>query len=442
MTHLLNVPGFARGFAYCFCLTLASWAMPYSSASSAPHVSSLALRAQEDLDHWLNQLRDGSIAEQLEALTRITELGPEAKPAQKALLETLDSDNLQLSTLAALALGAIGPDASDAIQPIYERIANVPDKSAYREVLLRYGAALSMFGESAMPQLLKGLKSEDRRYFMTCAEALHAMGAEAAPALPRAKELLSEDTAEQTWTGAYLVEAIGPSAAEAVPQLITMLDDDDFHQQVIAIRALTSIGTEAKAAGPKLMEVLETGNLSVRSAAAIALGSIGPVEGIDTAKTLSDLTSNGLDLMRERALLGLAALGPAAGDDAAKLLRKLTDDVEYPNRPFAAFAYAKVSGNFEHGISVLLALSEDESSTLMAIPLLGKLGEDAAPAVPRLAKLLSSSDSDLCIEALSALQEIGEPAKAALPELRKITMHQDAEIAGMARRLERKLSKQ
>ena len=61
---------------------------------------------------------EGTLEQQIIAVKNLAKLGPEAKPATKALLSLFDEDNEELQWAAAGALGAIGPPAMPYLEDI------------------------------------------------------------------------------------------------------------------------------------------------------------------------------------------------------------------------------------------------------------------------------------------------------------------------------------
>lgn len=369
----------------------------------------------------------------IEALEKMELFGEDGAPAVPALIKLLEHKDPHVKVAAADALASIGEPAKAAIKPLAKMMLEDWELGQNEPTSPRFGKALGHLGPDAYPYLAEALKSDDMRIFSAGAEGLVGLGADAQPAMPMVIELLQSKNRLRQWGGAYIVEAMGTEGEEAVPYLGALLKHESFQQHVIGSRAISAIGPPAKQWAPELYELLENGVVSSRSHAAMALGAIGPVEGVNPLDLMIERSTQFSDPVRERCLIGIGRLGKD-GEAAAPHLRKLLADPNYRNRPQAALALYRVTGETDLPIESLVSMFDDLTYQLDSIRHLGEMGHDGEGAVEALTKLVETGDADLKYEAIRSLGMIGAPASDVLPKLEKLKSSSDLWIAGAAHR--------
>ena len=121
-------------------------------------------------------LKDDRVAGRL-TLATIIEVGPPAKDAVPALIEILNSGDVESRRLAARACAAIGPEARDAIAALIDRLKD-EQIAVQREAAKAFGA-IGPASKSAIPKLLDALKAtHDRRLKQYLAESLRKIDPE------------------------------------------------------------------------------------------------------------------------------------------------------------------------------------------------------------------------------------------------------------------------
>lgn len=163
----------------------------------------------------------------------------DAEPAVPALARGLTDDDYSVRFHSALALGAIGPAAKE-----------------------------------ALPVLLEARRSDILQDVVDALRRIGAAAEEIAPVLVRMTQ--SEDSDDRRFAAEALVE-IGAETDVAVAVLSDSLNDDDSFTRYIAARTLGKIGTRAESAVPALSAALNDENTRVRDAAKAALERIAPV---------------------------------------------------------------------------------------------------------------------------------------------------------------------
>jgi HEAT repeat protein len=167
----------------------------------------------------------------------------------------------------------------------------------------------------------------------------------------------------------------------------------------------------------ELAKRLKSADVTARRGAAKSLQEFGPA----AAAAVPDLTAALRDkdaYVRRFAAQALAAVGPDARE-ALPALKALLGDRHKEVVDAAAEALGKVGGE---GFASLTTAVKDRGKPLAvrkkAIAALGKLGDDARPAVPVLVEALA--DRDLRLEAIVALGELGPAAQDAVKALTEI----------------------
>ena len=101
------------------------------------------------------------------------------------LINALDDSDWTVRGVAATQLGEIGADAKRAVPRLFKLLASEDDTDAARGAL----RAIDGAGPEAVPILIEGLKSTDRRRQFYAIFLLGKVGAEASTALPVLRKL-------------------------------------------------------------------------------------------------------------------------------------------------------------------------------------------------------------------------------------------------------------
>jgi HEAT repeat protein len=198
-------------------------------------------------------------------------------------VKALGSSNAQSRYQAIFALGAMGPDAGEAVPALAAVLAKDPDAEA------RHQAALALLkigppARAAVPELAEALDDEEPAVRMNVAILLHRLGPEARPAVPALIKALKRE-GNQTNLRAFhftiqemAALALGRASAgtaEGVPALTAFLEDaGTAERREYAARALGAVGSEARPAVPQLRPLLKDPSGVVREAAEEALQRI------------------------------------------------------------------------------------------------------------------------------------------------------------------------
>ncbi len=370
-------------------------------------------------------------------------VAPVQQDAVEKHISALKNDDKAGRIRAAKALARMGPAAEAAIPALVKGLSD--DRG--EEISTRIGdlcaRALVAIGEPAMDPLMNALEHGDTKTFTGAASALRSM-----PNPPERafKALLKEvkgysggetkgDNLQRAWVAAAVMPSFGKRAAPAVKDLLPMLDDQSFRLQIAACQVFAAVGPDAKEATPRLLKALKDGVTSTRGHAALALGAIGPVDGYDIVDPLLASTKEFTSTVRERALLGIAAMGSDA-KSAAQQVKQLMEDRKYRNRPQAAFAYSRITGDNASSVKVLTELVTDIDTELEALAMMMMMGPDAAGAAPALLEQLDSKDPDKRFEVAQTLVLIAGTDPAVQTRLRELAKSDpNGEVRRMAARV-------
>ncbi len=263
---------------------------------------------------------------------------------------------------AAEALVASGPDA---VAAGLDAIAEARDDGNVFNISPPAVQALAELGPPAVGPLSQALTSDKLNVRAGAAFVLREMGPQCQEAVEPLAKAAADPNPRVRWYALDALAAIGPGAAPAVDALIPLAEHEERLTRRRAIAALGRIGPKAKAAVPAITKVeqAEPDN-SIRQAAELALRQIN------------------LEAIVEESL-------KEASDEVKQLVKRLQD-----KSPYESSAAARA---------------------------LGKMGRDAAEAIPALAQALQRAEApddkwvrEAAAEALGAMGRDARPFAASL----------------------------
>jgi HEAT repeat protein len=282
-----------------------------------------------------------------DALVRI---GPGAVAALPDLIALIpDEDHIETGARAIEVIGAIGPEAKDAVKPLLEAIRTDKRGDRYGWRATAAAKALGRIGkpaEPAIPVLIEMLSSDSAR---VAAEALGRFGPAAKEALKPLRELYAKDDGFLRIDAALAVSRIDPEAKDGIEVLIRGLNPlrskfPEFERQD-AVKALGMIGPRAKDALEPLRKLLDNNTeLSARAALAIYRINPGDTAALDSlVRTLASKESFGPGVACD----ALAAIGPAAKAAIPELRRVAQFHSGYYERDHARLAIRAIDPSQE-----------------------------------------------------------------------------------------------
>lgn len=200
-------------------------------------------------------------------------------------LRALHRPDLATRRRAIFAVGAIGPDAAEAVPVLAAILTGDADVESRRRAALAL-AKLAPASASAAPALARALEEDEiADVRMNAALALGELREHARPAVPaliRALQRRANRTNLETFTVTIqeaAALALGRSTAgtpDGVPALLEALDRArTVNKRRIVARSLGEVGPAAQAAEPRLRALLADNSQDVREAAQEALEKIG-----------------------------------------------------------------------------------------------------------------------------------------------------------------------
>ncbi len=232
-----------------------------------------------------------------EALSRI------GKDSIPSLVDGLRDANAMVREHAAVALGKIGPDANNAVLSL---ILLLQDESI--DVGAAAASALGAIGEEALtiPALITALRDESIEVRSKVIMALSQYGSAAQNAVSVLAQLLRNET--HSIIRCMVIRALGDlgvAAAETVPLLCQILEEGDEMLIDATVETLGYIGAVAIVAIPALCQlVAHHPNAGTRIVAAAAISTIDPRNPI-ALRTLTHAASDADPETRDLAIFAL-----------------------------------------------------------------------------------------------------------------------------------------
>lgn len=368
------------------------------AAPAAPKLAEVVRKTYPDeFDPKAAPRADGPEAAYWKALARI------GAPAVPHLTKLLDHKNLQPRSLAAKALGEIGPPAKPAADALKKALTDT---------------TINVAAEAAVALVLIGLPPDDSVALMKRAidepnegvaayaiDALPRMGAAGKSLIPQALGKLNAPNSLTKYAALALAVQIPPEEASKVAADIGKLATDDQVEVRRAVgRVLERLGANGGGAADALGKALaaET-ELDVRNQFVEALLAMGPAAKPALAGLLPLVSDKNLTVeVRAKVAVALAVADPASPQVSAALVKTATD------------ADATVRAGAATGLGKLNPLPPD------ALAALTKMAKADALNGPR-------------VSALRALTAAGPLAKAAKPDLEAIAAGKQAWLALWAR---------
>ena len=198
-------------------------------------------------------------------------LGRIGEPSVRELINALADKDPELRQIAARALAAAGPSATNAIPALMQRLKdadeNVRNAAAY---------AFSQIGSPAIPALLRMIEREHGLTRQIAARALIPLSPPRRLAAPALLQMLQDDDLASRRQAIETLGAIRAADPAVITAVTAALNHNDPQLRLAAAVALGELSWKAQAAVPALIQALRDDSPAVRQAAASTLGKIGP----------------------------------------------------------------------------------------------------------------------------------------------------------------------
>jgi HEAT repeat protein len=212
-------------------------------AAAARALASIGPEAVSARSKLQRRLADPNADVRVASAKAIWSIQREAREAVPVLIAALGEP---VSWEAALILASIGPNASNAVPALIERLKREKVPRPLRETPVA-ALALGQIGPAAVPALMETLASTDPRVRTSAALALSYVGPQASGATPQLVNLLRDPDGDVRRAATLSLGTIDPARKELVSALVAMASDEDIFLQSLAAATLERIDPEAAA---------------------------------------------------------------------------------------------------------------------------------------------------------------------------------------------------
>lgn len=316
------------------------------------------------------------------------------KAAVPQLLVAVQAPGPEVRRIAIRAIGAIGPDAADAI-PMLRALLLDPDSGLQEES----AAALAQMGKPAIPVLAAALKTDDRPMLLQVASGVGNPWAMAAgwrdPGVQRRQA----------------IAALGKIGPDAIDVLLVALEDRYADVREQAASVLGSLGFRDRRIVQPLADRLADPDDSVRAQASWALNVLRP----DARLLLPALKKAVKDDNVAIRLQTVDFLGKA-GTAAVPLLLDALRDKDPKVQRQAVGALRVLDVDDETMLRAVTPLLKDDDATVRQYAV-GVLHRCGPGAVPLLMTALKDNNESVRQQVVLALQSVGADEKLLRPAL-------------------------
>lgn len=163
----------------------------------------------------------------------------------------LESANVDMRRIAAVALKRFGPRARRAIPKLIERFRQEPDA----QLCMGLTEAVAALGEDAISPLIEAVKQQDFRIFSLIAATLYAIGDRAV--VPVVEQLVQDPNEQIKALGIVVLKELGAKAAPAIPTLAKMIEETACLETACMIAVIFSFcGRDSEIAASSLVQTL------------------------------------------------------------------------------------------------------------------------------------------------------------------------------------------
>jgi WD40 repeat protein/HEAT repeat protein len=376
----------------------------------------------------VRDVREGNETLRAEALRALDKLGPEAVPAVPGLLEALSGADPVLRRQLLHTLKSIEKaNATDV--PQLARLLRQDKDGEVRQYALQALEKLGPQAEPAAEAVAEALKDSDPDVRRQAVKVLTEMGPAAAPVSrrPLVAALQDADTDISQAAEAALAK-LGPPPASEVGTLRKLLQGHSVPLRRYAVRALTALAKEAAPAVPDLVALAGSdGPVELRRESLQALRQVD-AGNKEVVELCTRLVKDGNESVCEEAVLVLAAAGPKAGA-LPGLLRAL--DLSTKGAALTAETALRKAELDKSHLPLLepLLASKKSQTRKLGVEVLGRLGADAAPAVPALGQMLKEARGEERRQIVRTLARMGKAAQPAGPALAECLRDTEGDVA-------------
>lgn len=227
---------------------------------------------------------------------------------------------------------------------------------------------------------------------------------------------------------------IGPKNDSVKKAILEVIDGDfEVTTKRSAIEALANLARQEKPAyhiksTKVLVRILEKNDApALRKAAASALSRYHNDADLAVPALVGALDDNYLKV-RVAAVRALGYYKAEAEQAIPKLLKMVSEESDSGIRSACIYTLKNIGKNDQRVVAKFIELIDDPQLVSNVLNYIYNFGDKAAPAIPKLVKLLDSPDRYKRQYACRALGAIGSLAKKALPSLKKAAKDSDSTV--------------
>lgn len=400
------------------------------AAPAAPKLEAVIRKTYpEEFDPKTAPRPDGPEAAYWKALART------GAPAVPHLAKLLEHKNLQVRSLAARALGEIGPAAKSATdvlkKGLQDSTMNVAAESAIALVLI------GLPPDESVALLKRAIEEPNEGIAAYAIDALPRMGPAGKELIPLALSKLSAPNSLTKYAALVLAAQVPPEDVAKVAAEIGKLATDEKPEVRRAVgRVLERVGPAGGGAAEALGKALATETEpDVRNQFVEALLAMGPGAKPALAGMLPLLSDKSLsETVRAKVAVTLAVADPASAQVSAALV-KAAGDADATVRAGAATGLGKLNPLTPDAVAALTKMAKADAkdgARVAALTAIAAAGPLAKAANPDLEAIVAGKQPWLALRARVALFALDGDVRKAAPDVRRALTEKGAQTRAAA----------
>jgi HEAT repeat protein len=402
------------------------------AADAIGHLGHAASSACTDL---CARLKDDSVIVRSSAAAALGRVSTGDTTTTEHLLDAFNDDHGSVTACAANALAEIGAPAVPALVSLLK-------SNEYRGLAIAVLGEMDNQAETAVPELVELLKTDDEAVQREIFIALASMGPAAKPAAARLTEFLKDESGGLRRRGAaWVLGRIGDVSSASAIRSVLMETDDPLLKRACALALVTlepDNAEYAQKAVPMLVKALESDDELVRSESVAALGRLGS-HATDAVSNIITLANNDSSTMvRSAALHALGELTTDSVAAAQAAVAALSNDDPLV-RNAARFLIGSMGPRAKSAAQNLKETMRsgpgfDRIVAAWAIVRIDPTADNNAAAAPLMVKALVHQDPRVRAAGAKTLGVVGIRSPEILEALQKATTDENSEVSAAAKK--------
>ncbi len=364
-------------------------------------------------------LSDASADLRLAALQSLTQYGVGSKTkAFASVLECSADENILVANAANELLELYGPPSENERDALVQLLSH--EKASLRLRAVRLLAADSPACKAkALTALIERIGDDDRTIAAEAAKVV----ADFAPFSDSERKILAEKLSDKRpalrLAAVQLLDSEATDFATAIKWFRPLLTDDTPAVQVQAITCITRWGPAAAEVRQHMITLSRSGNAEVAIAAIRGLALMGNSVGVMTALEARITDPTAAVAVKDAAAEAILSLDLKHADTDIPAILRLTI---LANPKIRKAAITKIAGFGKDAVQFLEPITahlkdSDVGVRLATLQTIAAIGKNAAPAIPDVAALLTTTQPDeVAIAAANTLSKLGPKAIEPLAE--------------------------